>query len=149
MYKRTSEDEILSRYHLGYLKARSPYRSPSAPLSCNGTNRRDLLLAVGSLCSGMRLTSPSLSARTNRRLSENAGTRPSSSSPLFILLLKCIIASKKVLSTTFNGILFLDDGQTFSVGQYLSGLVKMLKMGEELKNHSPFSMGKIGMILFF
>ena len=71
MYKRTSEDEIHSRYHLGYLKARSPYRSPSAPLSCNGTNRRDLLLSVGSLCSGMRLASPSLSARTNRRLSES------------------------------------------------------------------------------
>ena len=47
MYNRTSEDEIHSRYHLGYLKARSPYRSPSAPLSCNGTNRRDLLKPFG------------------------------------------------------------------------------------------------------
>ena len=89
-----------------------------------------------------------LSAHSNRRLSENAGTRPSSSSPLDIKLLRIIIAPKNLLSTVFVGILCFLRRTVFFVGLLLSRLVKMLKMGRELKNHSLFSNGFFGIFCF-
>ena len=67
----TSEDEIHSRYHLGYLKRDHLIRAHQLLCLVTGQTGETYFVSVGSLCSGMRLASPSVSARTNRRFSES------------------------------------------------------------------------------